>query len=156
MAPSTVPTPRPSASLVIVNERNEILLARHAIHQQRLLFQTFLESQNLKADGGSSLPFTQWITPVGPWKLEVGPFWQSEGPVLKRLFEFRRFHTQFYTVFLPAAPSSGFSSGAKQERIPKHDGGQEVIEAWFMHPGKALEEYCVTVHSAIMMIINDC
>ncbi|KAF8963528.1 NUDIX domain-containing protein [Flammula alnicola] len=181
MAPSTVPTPRPSASLVIVNERNEILLvhrnpksssfggmhvfpggnfdkkqdqslaitairetfeesglllassvfsgplpsdavldeARNAIHQQKLLFQTFLESQNLKADGDSLLPFTQWITPVGPWK---------------------RFHTQFYVVFLPAAPSSGFSSGAKQERIPKHDGGQEVIEARFVHPRKALEE----------------
>ncbi|KAF8965210.1 NUDIX hydrolase domain-like protein [Flammula alnicola] len=181
MAPSTVPTPRPSASLVIVNERNEILLvhrnpkasafggmhvfpggnldkkqdrslaitairetfeesglllassvssgpppsdtvldeARHAIHQQKLLFQTFLESQNLKADVDSLLPFTQWITPVGP-------------P--------RRFHTQFYVAFLPAAPSSGFSSGAKQERIPKHDGGQEVIEARFVHPKKALDE----------------
>jgi len=175
------PTPRPSASLVVVNERNEILLvhrnpkatsfggmhvfpggnldqkqdqslaltairetfeesglllassspaghspfdevldeARHAIHEQRLQFQTFLESHHLQADADSLLPFTQWVTPVGP-------------P--------RRFHTQFYVAFLPAAPSSGFSSGAKQERIPKHDGGQEVIEARFVHPQKALEE----------------
>jgi hypothetical protein len=40
--------------------------ARHAIHQQKLLFQNFLQSENLKADVESLLPFTQWITPVGP------------------------------------------------------------------------------------------
>jgi hypothetical protein len=72
-----------------------------------------------------------------------------------------RFHTQFYVAFLPAAPSSGFSSGVKQERMPKHgtylsigydfnvctficdcmvDGGQEVIEACFIHPRTALIE----------------
>ncbi|KAF8201778.1 NUDIX hydrolase domain-like protein [Pholiota molesta] len=181
MASSTVPVPRPSASLVVVNERNEVLLvhrnpkassfggmhvfpggnldknqdqslaitairetfeesglllaspvsskpppsdvvldeARHAIHQQKLLFQGFLLSHDLNADIDSLLPFTQWITPVGP-------------P--------RRFHTQFYVAFLPAAPSSGFTSGAKQQRIPKHDGGQEVIEARFVHPVKALDE----------------
>ncbi|KAF8163429.1 NUDIX hydrolase domain-like protein [Crassisporium funariophilum] len=179
--PSTPPVPRLSASLVVVNERNEILLvhrnpkasafggmhvfpggnldkkqdqslaitairetfeesglllasslsaaplpsdtvldeARHAIHQQKLLFQNFLQSQDLQADVDSLLPFTQWITPIGP-------------P--------RRFHTQFYVAFLPAAPSSGFTSGAKQERIPKHDGGQEVIEARFVHPKIALAE----------------
>ncbi|KIM49372.1 hypothetical protein M413DRAFT_438560 [Hebeloma cylindrosporum] len=179
MAPSKVAslTPRPSASLVVVNERNEILLvhrnpkarsfggmhvfpggnldknqdqslaltairetfeeaglllasgpqppdtlldeARHEIHQQKRSFHSFLQSNNLQADVASLLPFTQWITPVGP-------------P--------RRFHTQFYVAFLPAAPSSGFSSGAKQERIPKHDGGQEVIEARFVHPKQALDE----------------
>ncbi|KAF9482816.1 hypothetical protein BDN70DRAFT_874629 [Pholiota conissans] len=180
MVSKPIPTPRPSASLIVVNERNEILLvhrnpkasafggmhvfpggnldkqdqsfaltairetfeesglllafpissgpppsdavldeARHAIHQQKLLFQDFLQSCNLKADINSLLPFTQWITPVGP-------------P--------RRFHTQFYVAFLPAAPSSGFTSGAKQERIPKHDGGQEVIEVRFVHPTKALDE----------------
>lgn len=78
---------------------------------------------------------------------------------------FRRFHTQFYVAFLPAIPSSGFSSGVKQERIPKHgtyfihmamahissaiviciqwilDGGQEVIEARFVHPRTALIEF---------------
>ena len=32
----------------------------------------------------------------------------------------RRFHTQFYVAFLPAIPSTGFSSGVKLERIPKH------------------------------------
>lgn len=40
--------------------------ARHAIHEQRLQFQTFLESHHLQADADSLLPFTQWITPVGP------------------------------------------------------------------------------------------
>ncbi|PPQ93225.1 hypothetical protein CVT25_015223 [Psilocybe cyanescens] len=177
----TAAPPRPSASLVVVNERNEILLvhrnpkassfggmhvfpggnldknqddslvmtairetfeesglllassfsscelpsdsvldeARHAIHQQKLRFQQFLSSHNLQADASSLLPFTQWITPVGPPK---------------------RFHTQFFVAFLPKTPSSGFSSGAKQEGIPKHDGGQEVIEARFLHPKKALDE----------------
>jgi len=34
-----------------------------------------------------------------------------------------------------------FTSGAKQERIPKHDGGQEVISARFVHPEDALQEF---------------
>lgn len=94
--------------------------ARHAIHQQKLNFQTFLTSHDLKADLGSLLPFTEWITPVGP-------------P--------RRFHTRFYVAFLPASPSSGFSSGAKEDRIPKPDGGREVIAARFLHPVEALNEF---------------
>ncbi|KAF9566310.1 hypothetical protein CPC08DRAFT_740704 [Agrocybe pediades] len=175
-----VPAPRPSASLVVVNERNEILLvhrnpkatafggfhvfpggnfdkeqdasleitalretfeesglllassssghvpsdqildgARHAIHQQKLQFQDFLREHNLQPDIHSLLPFTQWTTPIGPPK---------------------RFQTQFFVAFLPKAPSSGFSSGTKQERLPKHDGGQEVIEARFVHPRNALDE----------------
>jgi 8-oxo-dGTP pyrophosphatase MutT (NUDIX family) len=40
--------------------------ARHEIHQQKLSFHTFLQSNNLQADVASLLPFTQWITPVGP------------------------------------------------------------------------------------------
>ncbi|KAF9454613.1 hypothetical protein P691DRAFT_796156 [Macrolepiota fuliginosa MF-IS2] len=183
-AATSVVVPRPSASLVVVNERNEILLvhrnpkarsfggmtvfpggnydktqdsslaitairetfeesglllassndpssstslddtqldkARHDIHQQSVLFQKFLTSSHLKADINALLPFTQWITPPGP-------------P--------RRFHTQFFVTFLPAAPSAGFTSGAKQERIPKHDGGQEVISARFVHPSEALREF---------------
>lgn len=174
--------PRPSASLVVVNERNEILLvhrnpkarsfggmtvfpggnydkkqdsslaitairetfeesglllasangssstsvddelldeARHSIHQQKLLFQEFLDSNHLRADSNALLPFTQWITPPGP-------------P--------RRFQTQFFVTFLPAAPT-GFKSGARQERIPKPDGGQEVISARFVHPNDALCEF---------------
>jgi 8-oxo-dGTP pyrophosphatase MutT (NUDIX family) len=38
--------------------------ARHDIHQQKLLFQQFLQSKNLEADVESLLPFTQWITPA--------------------------------------------------------------------------------------------
>ncbi|KAF9527032.1 NUDIX hydrolase domain-like protein [Crepidotus variabilis] len=177
------PKPRPSASVIIVNERNEILLVhrnpratafggmhvfpggnfdgkqdsnlamtairetfeesglllvspksgsssdlpseqvldelRTSIHQQKLQFRYFLSSARLEPEVQSLLPFTQWVTPIGPPK---------------------RFHTQFYVAFLPAAPSSGFSSGSKQERIPKHDGGQEVIEARFVHPRVALDE----------------
>ncbi|KAJ6618867.1 hypothetical protein B0H10DRAFT_2028315 [Mycena sp. CBHHK59/15] len=172
------PTPRPSASLVIINSRNEVLLvqrnpqarsfggvhvfpggnldaaqdaslavtairetfeesglllaagpvpadsvldeARQAIHSGKTPFQAFLARHRLQADVQALLPFTQWITPVG-------------AP--------RRFHTQFYVAFLGAASASGFSSGAKEERIPKPDGGQEVIAARFVHPAAALAEF---------------
>ncbi|TFK22791.1 hypothetical protein FA15DRAFT_671124 [Coprinopsis marcescibilis] len=175
------PVPRPSASLVIVNDRNEVLLvqrnpkatafggfhvfpggnydqqdrtlaitairetfeesglllasstdasksvaseqsldeARHVIHQQRKTFDSFLTEHNLKADTGSLLPFTQWITPIGPPK---------------------RFETQFFVTFLPSSSAAGFSSGQKPERLPTPDGGQEVIAARFLHPSDAVAE----------------
>ncbi|KAF8911045.1 hypothetical protein CPB84DRAFT_1763215 [Gymnopilus junonius] len=181
MTPSGAPNPRPSASLVVVNELNEILLvhrnpkassfagmhvfpggnfdskqdqslamtairetfeesglllatsvsskpsisdeildkARSAIHQQIFPFHEFLQAEGLQADVDLLLPFTQWVTPI-------------DQP--------RRFHTQFFVTFLSKAPSAGFSSGTRQERIPKHDGGQEVIEARFVHPKSALAE----------------
>ena len=53
----------------------------------------------------------------------------------------RRFRTQFYVAFLGETRSAGFSSGGKQERLPTPDGGQEVVEARFVHPSKALEEF---------------
>jgi hypothetical protein len=39
--------------------------ARHHIHQQKLLWQDFLDSRRLRADVNALLPFTQWITPKG-------------------------------------------------------------------------------------------
>ncbi|KAJ7578445.1 NUDIX domain-containing protein [Mycena floridula] len=175
----TPPIPRPSASLVIINERNEVLFvqrnpqarsfggvtvfpggnfdkaqdasfkitairetfeesglliatgatmpsdtvlddARHEIHSQRTFFQDFMSKHALKPDLDALLPFTEWITPL-------------EAP--------RRFHARFYVAFLPSASSSGFSSGNKQERLPKPDGGQEVISARFLHPDDALQEF---------------
>jgi 8-oxo-dGTP pyrophosphatase MutT (NUDIX family) len=161
MSQSEPQIPRPSASLIIVNARNEVLLvhrnpqarnfggvhvfpggnfdraqdeslaltairetfeesglllasasplassssasltlekARHDIHAQNLNFKTFLATNSLVPDTESLLPFTQWITPANL---------------------VRRFQTQFFVVFLPTAPSSGFSSGSKQEHIPK-------------------------------------
>ncbi|KAL9715270.1 hypothetical protein Ac2012v2_001931 [Leucoagaricus gongylophorus] len=185
MLSTSAPVPRPSASLIVVNAHNEVLLvhrnpkacafggmtvfpggnydqkqdsslaitairetfeesgllfassddsspdtlllddirlddARNGIHQQRYLFQDFLKSNHLRADSDQLLPFTQWITPIG-------------SP--------RRFHTQFFVAFLQASSSAGFSSGAKQECIPKPDGGQEIISAWFLHPSEALREF---------------
>lgn len=38
--------------------------ARFAIHQQRVPFQEFLQSEGLRADVDLLLPFTQWVTPV--------------------------------------------------------------------------------------------
>ncbi|KAK0229039.1 NUDIX hydrolase domain-like protein [Armillaria fumosa] len=184
MSSSQPVVPRPSASLVIINKRNEVLLvhrnpkastfagvhvfpggnydpkqdtslpmtairetfeesgllvgvtgsslpagpvleaARHKIHSQKLLFQTFLDENQLsvRTDSDVLLPFTEWITPV-------------DAP--------RRFHARFYVAFLDsgASSSSGFSSGHKQEQIPKPDGGQEVISARFIHPDDALAEF---------------
>lgn len=56
-----------SASLPLEGGGEAVLLeeARNEIHQQKLLFQNFLQSRNLEANVGSLLPFTQWITPVG-------------------------------------------------------------------------------------------
>ncbi|KDQ61116.1 hypothetical protein JAAARDRAFT_32120 [Jaapia argillacea MUCL 33604] len=182
--PTKVPaTPRPSASAVIVNGRNEILFvqrnpearsfggtyvfpggnfdpkqdeslqmtairetfeesglllassqsssspnledsaldeARNSIHSDKMLFRDFLSQNKLKADVGSLLPFTQWITP------RIVP---------------RRFHAQFFVTFLPSAPSTGFSSGDKQQRLPTPDGGQEVISARFIHPTNLISEF---------------
>ncbi|KAG6814564.1 hypothetical protein H0H92_000092 [Tricholoma furcatifolium] len=94
--------------------------ARHEIHSQSVNFQAFLADNQLSPDTSSLLPFTQWITPVN---------------VL------RRFHTHFFVKFLAASPSAGFSSGAKEDRIPKPDGGQEVVSARFVHPVDALREF---------------
>ncbi|KAG7448213.1 uncharacterized protein BT62DRAFT_930308 [Guyanagaster necrorhizus] len=184
MSSSRPVVPRPSASLVIINNRNEVLLvqrnpkastfggvhvfpggnydqkqdtslpvtairetfeesgllvgvtgsslptspileaARHAIHSQKLLFQTFLDKNQLsvRTDSDVLLPFTEWVTPV-------------DAP--------RRFHARFYIAFLDSAAlsSSVFSSGHKQEQLPKPDGGQEVISARFIHPEDALAEF---------------
>ena len=51
-----------------------------------------------------------------------------------------RFHARFYVAFLPASPSTGFSSGASQQRLPTPDGGQEVVTARFVHPFDAIAE----------------
>jgi hypothetical protein len=53
----------------------------------------------------------------------------------------RRFHTRFYVAFLPTLSASSFSSGVTQHRLPTSDGGQEVIEARFVHPHDALAEH---------------
>ncbi|KAJ7632984.1 hypothetical protein FB45DRAFT_914065 [Roridomyces roridus] len=178
-AKSTV-VPRPSASCVIINSKNEVLLVhrnpqarsfagvhvfpggndsaqdggdrritairetfeesglllasgptpsdtildagRQAIHAGKTKFHAFLAEHGLTADVQALLPFTQWITPVGP-------------P--------RRFHTHFFITFLGGASSSGFTSGAKEDRIPKPDGGQEVIAARFVRPEAVIAEFRV-------------
>ncbi|KAI9446313.1 NUDIX hydrolase domain-like protein [Lactarius indigo] len=179
--PSKVTGPRPSASLVVLNDRNEVLLvhrnpkatafagmhvfpggnydeiqdesyqmtairetfeetgvllatspsgsppsdavldaSRESINTRKTLFGDFLRRHALVADAKGLLPFTEWVTPPGV-------------P--------RRFHTRFYVAFLPALRASGFSSGATQHRLPTPDGGQEVIEARFVHPLDALTEH---------------
>ncbi|KIL65633.1 hypothetical protein M378DRAFT_76806 [Amanita muscaria Koide BX008] len=175
-------SPRPSASLVVVNERNEVLMvqrnpaarsfggahvfpggnfdlhndttlqmtavretfeetgillaspplvesklsesdrdkARGDIHSGKLRFQNFLDKRRLGLDLYMLLPFTNWTTP------ETAP---------------RRFRTQFFIVFLSAFSPSQFSSGSKEDQIPKQDGGLEVISARFLHPKDALSEF---------------
>ncbi|RDX56439.1 hypothetical protein OH76DRAFT_387682 [Lentinus brumalis] len=108
----------PSGSKIPSNA--ELDAAREAIHAQKRLFRDFLSQHNLKPYVEGLLPFTRWITPA---------------PLPKR------FDTRFYVTFLDEARPAGFSSGDKQERLPTPDGGQEVIEARFLHPAKALEEF---------------
>ena len=52
------PSSAPLLSAAVLDE------ARYKIHQQKLLFPSFLQSKNLEPDVESLLPFTQWITPV--------------------------------------------------------------------------------------------
>ncbi|KAG5220473.1 nudix family protein [Salix suchowensis] len=40
--------------------------ARHAIHSQKTAFNSFLQEHQLEPDTSALLPFTRWITPVGP------------------------------------------------------------------------------------------
>ncbi|KAJ7175637.1 hypothetical protein C8R46DRAFT_1249166 [Mycena filopes] len=94
--------------------------ARHAIHAGKIPFRQFLSEHGLVADVQALLPFTQWITPS---------------------FAPRRFHPRFFVAFLGSAFASGFSSGAKEDRIPKPDGAQEVIAARFVHPDAVLAEF---------------
>jgi hypothetical protein len=54
-----------SPSSALAFEEAVLEEARNEIHQQKLLFENFLQSKNLEANVGSLLPFTQWITPVG-------------------------------------------------------------------------------------------
>ncbi|KAH8099555.1 hypothetical protein BXZ70DRAFT_234370 [Cristinia sonorae] len=98
----------------------ELDVAREAIHSQKQLFRDFLAKHHLTLDTDALLPFTQWITPPT---------------------QARRFHTQFYVTFLDAAPSTGFTSGQKQDRLPTPDGGQEVIAARFIHPSLAISDF---------------
>ncbi|KAH9001122.1 NUDIX domain-containing protein [Lactarius akahatsu] len=176
-----VSRPRPSASLVVLNDRNEVLLvhrnpnatafagmhvfpggnydeiqdasyqmtairetfeetglllatspsgsppsdavldaSRESINTRKTLFGDFLRRHALVADVKALLPFTEWVTPLG-------------AP--------RRFHTRFYVAFLPGLRAPGFSTGVMHHRLPTSDGGQEVIEARFVHPRDALAEH---------------
>lgn len=129
---SQSPSP-PSPSLSLSLSEAALDASRESIHTGRTLFRDFLKQHALSANVKTLLPFTEWITPLG--------------------FS-RRFHTRFYVSFLPSllhtpASSAGhggfpsFSSGVTQHRLPTPDGdgGQEVIEARFVHPREALAEH---------------
>lgn len=45
--------------------------ARNGVHQQKILFQDFLNSNHLRADSDQLLPFTQWVTPIGPLRCVI-------------------------------------------------------------------------------------
>ncbi|KAF8621888.1 hypothetical protein AX15_007441 [Amanita polypyramis BW_CC] len=110
-------SPTSSESAISQSEWDE---ARHAVHTGTLSFGGFLDRHDLKPGVDSLLPFTEWTTP----------------PSMPR-----RFRTQFFVAFLPATPSSVFSSGTRQERVPKPDGGLEVVSARFLHPSDVLSEF---------------
>jgi len=109
------------ASGVLPQSEAVLDASRESVHTGRTLFRDFLKQHALSADVQALLPFTEWITPLG---------------------SSRRFHTRFYVAFLPSSlRASGFSSGVTQHRLPTPDGGQEVIEARFVHPWDALAKH---------------
>jgi len=104
----------PSTSLDI-----DFTQARKDVHGGQTTFSTFLTNNNLRADLGALLPFTTWVTPPAAA---------------------RRFRTEFFIAFLEDSTSGGLHSG-RQEQLPTPDGGQEVIQARFLRPESAIEEY---------------
>ena len=82
----------------------------------------------------------------GPCHVNLSMTVMAASPIVP--FAHSRFHTRFYVAFLPGAlRASGvkeFSTGAVQQtqhRLPTADGGQEVVEARFVHPRDALAEH---------------
>lgn len=126
---------------------------RESIHTGRTLFADFLKQNALSVDVKALLPFTEWITPVGNPRCahtyihtHMCPIAHSFAlPLLNHITHFThndsRFHARFYVAFLPAVSESGVSSGVTQHRLPTPDGGQEVIEARFVHSLDALAEH---------------
>ena len=120
--------------------------SRESIHTGRTPFRDFLKQHALSADVQALLPFTEWITPLGiprcvyriPLSLVVRTLTKRNQQPPKH----SRFHTRFYVAFLPSsARATGFTSGVTQHRLPTPDGGQEVVEARFVHPSDALAEH---------------
>ncbi len=130
--------------------------SRESIHTGRTLFRDFLQQHALSADVKALLPFTEWITPLGPSRCVVSLFHLTFTPIqqtnrrpqhanncTRTHAHCSRFHTRFYVAFLPSINASGFSfsSDVTQHRLPTPDGGREVVEARFVHPREALTEH---------------
>jgi hypothetical protein len=115
--------------------------SRESVHTGRTLFRDFLKQHALSADVQALLPFTEWITPLGVPRCVYSTTVQTHTNETNNRPKHSRFHTRFYVAFLPPARASGFSSGVTQHRLPTPDGGQEVVEARFVHPSDALAEH---------------
>ncbi|KAK0463665.1 uncharacterized protein EV420DRAFT_1618637 [Desarmillaria tabescens] len=147
MSSSRPVVPRPSASLVIINKRNEVLLVHRnpkasafgGVHvfpggnydqkqdtslPMTAIRETFEESGLLVGVTGSSLPTGPVLEAarhkIHSQKLLFQTF-LDENQLSTQTGTHRRFHARFYVAFLDSAAfsSSGFSSGYKEEQIPK-------------------------------------
>ncbi|KAI1827206.1 hypothetical protein F4861DRAFT_536391 [Xylaria intraflava] len=86
--------------------------ARKAIYENEVGFSRWVESVGGVVDTDNLLPFTRWITPLGPPK---------------------RFTTQMYVYMLPLETDADpvVSAAAHEALIPTPDGGAEVTTAHF-------------------------
>ncbi|EEB91528.1 hypothetical protein MPER_10095 [Moniliophthora perniciosa FA553] len=124
--------PRPSASLVVVNERNEVLLVQRNPQATAFAGVTVFPGGNYDKYQDESFQMTA-IRETFEESDEARYTIQSQK------LPFRTFLDEHG---LKAEPSSaGFTFGNKQERLPKPDGGQEVIRARFLHPESAIAEF---------------
>ena len=96
-----------SAELLNLNDK-EREDGRHAIHNEKIAFRTWLDQMGGVPDLGSLIPFTRWLTP-------------SNVPR-------QRYSTQMYIYFLPL---SSPTQPRVQSTTPTSDGGIEHTEAHF-------------------------
>ncbi|MCJ1480813.1 hypothetical protein MMC06_000968 [Schaereria dolodes] len=112
----------PHHSLELTDDEREE--GRHAIHNNSVRFQTWLEQKGGKPDLDRLIPFTRWVTPINIPK---------------------RFTTQMYLYFLPLSESSSATQAGSLLTqsdatipVPTSDGGIEHTMARFLPASKWL------------------
>ena len=92
--------------------------ARHAIHDEKFTFDSWLKAMGAQADLAGLIPFTRWLTPASV----MG----------------RRYSTQMYLYFLPL---DSHTDVPNEVHIPTADGGVEHTAAEFLPVAEWLSRY---------------
>ncbi|KAG1754326.1 NUDIX domain-containing protein [Suillus lakei] len=151
--------PRLSASLVLVNSRNEILLVQRNPHATSFAGLHVFPGGNFDAKQDTSLRWTAIretfeeaglllaLSDTPSTLLDVDFTQAREATALLPFTTWvtppsaaRRFRTEFFVAFLRDSTSDGLSSG-REEHLPTPDGGQEVIRTRFLRPELAIDEF---------------